>query len=278
MIIKDFKAIEHYRKSMSELSNENFGFDFELLYKTGNWPDHFGCYAYVVDEKVVSNVSYHLLNMTFNTKTYSVMQIGTVMTTLEYQGKGYSKALMDAVIKDHVVDAVYLFANESVLDYYPKFGFIKVDHVKYRDSKMACYKEGKKGRLLDIDNELHLLEHYINKRLNSSNNLHLSNDDYLKMFYSLYVFRDNIYVHDDAIIVCEKDDETLYVHDVYAVNSIDYYKLIGPYTQGVTSIEFGFELPLKSIESYIDEASHLYVKTNVKDLLNPWPYPTTDIT
>lgn len=47
------------------------------------------------------------------------------MTDPDYRGRGLSCWLIDRVLEDfeQQVDFVFLYANDSVLDFYPKFGF-----------------------------------------------------------------------------------------------------------------------------------------------------------
>ena len=55
------------------------------------------------------------------------IQLGTIMTDKNYRNQGLSKYLMNIVLKEFSEknDEVYLFANDSVLYFYPKFGFQK---------------------------------------------------------------------------------------------------------------------------------------------------------
>ena len=54
------------------------------------------------------------------------MQLGTVLTAPACRGQGLSRALMERVLADwrEGCDLVFLFANNSVLDFYPRFGFV----------------------------------------------------------------------------------------------------------------------------------------------------------
>lgn len=47
------------------------------------------------------------------------------MTDPDYRGRGLSRWLIDRVLEDfeQQVDFIFLYANDSVLDFYPKLGF-----------------------------------------------------------------------------------------------------------------------------------------------------------
>lgn len=61
-----------------------------------------------------------------------LVQLGTVMTAPAHRGKGLARSLMEAVLDDwgRTCDGVYLYANGTVLEFYPKFGFVPArEHV-----------------------------------------------------------------------------------------------------------------------------------------------------
>lgn len=56
------------------------------------------------------------------------------MTDKEYRGMGLSRWLIEKTLEDwkDKCDAVYLFANDSVLNFYPKFGIEKALEYQYK--------------------------------------------------------------------------------------------------------------------------------------------------
>lgn len=50
------------------------------------------------------------------------------MTDVKYRDQGLLRIIMEKVIAEwkDKCELIYLFANDSVLDFYPKFGFDKV--------------------------------------------------------------------------------------------------------------------------------------------------------
>ena len=74
--------------------------------------------------RVVSNVSVNRIRFDLGGKKKDYIQIGTVMTDEKYRGKGLNGQIMERVLKEYEgkADGIYLFANDSVLNYYPKFG------------------------------------------------------------------------------------------------------------------------------------------------------------
>lgn len=76
-------------------------------------------------QKMVSHVTATIFTFALEGKTLKALQLGTVMTDPDYRGRGLSCWLIDRVLEDfeQQVDFVFLYANDSVLDFYPKFGF-----------------------------------------------------------------------------------------------------------------------------------------------------------
>lgn len=132
-IVNSYRDDNKLRASFNELSSKVFGLDFEGWYQNGFWKDNYNPYSVIIDGKVVSNISVNRCNMIYKGKEVKLIQLGTVMTDPDYRGKGYAKALMDKILNDFSgkVDGIYLFANDSVLDFYPKFGF--------KTQKEYCY-------------------------------------------------------------------------------------------------------------------------------------------
>lgn len=123
-IITHYRDNETLRRSFNDLVGATFGLDFEGWYQNGFWTDCYRPYSVWEDGRIVANVSLNRTDLLVAGERKRLYQLGTVMTAPEYRGRGYIRALMerlDADIAD--ADGVYLFANDSVLDFYPKFGF-----------------------------------------------------------------------------------------------------------------------------------------------------------
>ncbi|MBC8537189.1 GNAT family N-acetyltransferase [Feifania hominis] len=76
-------------------------------------------------DTVCANVSVNKIPFLDRGRRRFYIQLGTVMTREGWRGRGLSRWLMQAVLAEWEgrCDALYLFANDSVLDFYPRFGF-----------------------------------------------------------------------------------------------------------------------------------------------------------
>ncbi|MBP6563271.1 MAG: GNAT family N-acetyltransferase [Neisseriaceae bacterium] len=115
-----------WRTSFNALSQQTFGLDFEPWYQQGYWQDDYHPHVFIHDHQVVANVSFNRIPTEYQgvAKTYG--QIGTVMTHPEHRHRGLADALMQQVLTRWLpqCDALYLYANASVLAFYPRYGFV----------------------------------------------------------------------------------------------------------------------------------------------------------
>ncbi|MBO6299664.1 MAG: GNAT family N-acetyltransferase, partial [Lachnospiraceae bacterium] len=121
----NYRDNEQLRSSFNALAKKVFGLDFENWYQNGFWKDNYNPYSVVIDGEVVSNVSVNYCDMNYKGKLIRLMQLGTVMTDPDHRGKGYLRMIMEKIMSEYEeqVDGIYLFANDSVKEFYPKFGF-----------------------------------------------------------------------------------------------------------------------------------------------------------
>lgn len=205
------------RLSFNELSKKTFGLSFEKWYQDGYWQDKYIPHVLIHNDKVVANVSVNIIDTQMQGQLKRYIQIGTVMTDSEYRNKGLSRKLMDKILQDwkDKCDAIYLYANDSVLDFYPKFGFIKVKEYQY--SKKIVPKVSKIRKLnLTVDNDVKLLKSYYEKS-NPYSMLPMLNNYGLLMFYCSSFMKDCVYYLEDidAIVIVDYDSEALTCFDIY---------------------------------------------------------------
>lgn len=113
-------------ESFYALAEDTFGLQLKAWADAGFWTSSYKCFAFVDDGKVVANVSGSTVTLFIDGKNVKAVQIGTVMTHPSYRGRGLSRQLMHTLLGHYdEVDLFYLFANSTVLDFYPKFGFEK---------------------------------------------------------------------------------------------------------------------------------------------------------
>ena len=254
-VVKNYRDNKELRDSFNQLAEATFGLNFEGWYQTGYWGDNYNPYSIVVDGKVVSNVSVNKTNMMVNGKVKHFIQLGTVMTYEEYRNRGYIRKIMDEIMMDleEKVDGMYLFANDSVCEFYPKFGFEES-------------KEYQHFKILENENECQLKKHIMNsseswKELEEvmKNNVFqgqcdMIENDGLVMFYVTQFMQENVYYHKETntYVIAEFEEDDVFVHNVFSstlCNLDEVFNLLG---SSVKKVSLGFT-PLNAEEYNVEE-------------------------
>lgn len=213
----NIKENDKIRNSFNLLAQNTFGLSFESWYQNGYWRDDYIPYSLLKDDKVVANVSVNIIKTRWKDNKRIYIQLGTVMTDKEYRNKGLSSWLLRRVLENWIdkCDTIYLFANDGVLDFYPKFGFEKAQEYQYY--KSVNKKDGivkKLNMAIDIDKKL-LMDLY--KNSNPFSALPIEENQGLLMFYCSQFMKENIYYIEQygVVVIAEHDDENLICYDVF---------------------------------------------------------------
>lgn len=232
-LVYDYKDNQKYRESFNELAKLVFGLDFSQWYEKGCWNDQYSCYSYIDGEKVIANASISKMTVAVNGRDYKAIQVGTVMTHPDYRHKGLAKKLMNEIINKYEkqYDFIYLFANETVLDFYPKFGFTRVQESRYFLNADGLQKKSNKTiRKLNVENinDVFLLKLYAKERIPLSSVLDVKENESLLMFYFLIAFPNSIYFieDEDVIVLFEIEGEELHLFDVVSRSMIDVIEVL----------------------------------------------------
>ena len=215
---------EEFRESYFNLAHKVFGVNFRPWYQSGFCSESFIPYTLYTNGIAVSSVGVVLNNFKWGGKLKRYAQISTVMTESSHRMQGLGRWLLETVIEEwkKKCDAVYLYANDSVVDFYPMFGFMPVD--EYRYSLSVTKRNGDFRKLdLSIQNDVDLLvkKHKESNRLSL---LSMQDDVEIMMFHCITFLRDYIYYIEeyDAIVIAKQDGHEIFCYDIYSdgLNSI----------------------------------------------------------
>jgi GNAT superfamily N-acetyltransferase len=229
-LISDYKQIQKYRESFNELAKKVFKLDFKEWYDRGCWNDNYICYSYLDGDQVIANASINKMIITSNGKEYKALQIGTLMTHPDYRYQGLAGKLMNHIIDKYEkeYDFIYLFANGTVLDFYPKFGFERVQESSFTlmVSNLKKWVVPKSAiRKLDINNEedFQLMKQFATERIPVSSRFGVKNNEHLLTFYFILVFQNATYYleAEDAIVLFKRENNRLHIFDIVCKKTID---------------------------------------------------------
>lgn len=245
-LISDYKNNIVYRDSFNDLAKQVFGLDFQPWYKRGYWNDLYICHSFLVKEKIVANVSTTRMNLVIDGKDVSAIQIGTVMTDPTYRKKGLSTALLDHVLKKFAKeDLIFLFANRSVLDFYPKFGLVELPEYEYTyelDRPSGCTPRyiTKLDPLQDNEHLSIIFDIYSKKVCRPQ--LDAKDTEGLLAFYCLLVFHDAVYYIKElnVILIFKIENNVLQLYEVISEKQLLFEQLIAFIPGTFNEISFYF--------------------------------------
>jgi GNAT superfamily N-acetyltransferase len=243
--VKDFKHDQEIRKSFNRLTEAVFGFSLENWYHDGFWGDYYIPYSLLNHDKVVSNVSINKIEFDIEGERKLGIQIGTVITDEKYRNRGLNKYLMEKIMhewKDRT-DFVYLFANDSVLDFYPKFNFKVVD--EYQHSKtIDTHSASSTWKNLNMDDPAEAA--FFIGRIKDSipiAKISMRNNVSLIMFYCNWFKKNSIYYIEelDVIVIADFNNDTVYLDDIFSSSPINIENVINSISdKSIRSVILGF--------------------------------------
>ena len=211
-------------ESFNQLAKDTFGISFD--YVGGEYEPH----VLLKDGKVCANVSVNQMHFSYRGEKKYFIQLGTVMTDKAYRGKGLSRWLLEYIInewKDRC-EQIYLFANDSVLEFYPKFGFIPVKQYQFVSTEVKPVTSP--ARKLDMDRMENV--RLVQEKYSQGNPFaafYMTDNQVLLDFYCGKVMKDDVYYSPafDVVIVAEKSEGKLACHDVFGKTTADLNEILG---------------------------------------------------
>lgn len=267
--ISHYNINEQYTTSFNELAYYLFDTDLTTWLEKGFDVNTVIPFSYVYQDKVIANATANLLHITIDGSTYKTVQISTVMTHPDFRNNGLSKALLHKIIQtyEQEIDFFYLYANETVLNFYPKVGFKRGADYSLTLSAKSLIKNKPHFQLkrLNMENtsDYSLIERIINQRHTALNCMDINNGASILLFQLLIEMDDIIYYiqEEDMIVIFEIDGHILHLYDVISIKSYDLQEIISRL----------IPLSVKEIHCYFEsKADHMKIQKRMI-------YPNDDV-
>jgi len=198
-------------------------------------------------------------------------QISTVMTLPEYRNAGLNRRIIETILDEwrDKCDAVYLLANDSVTDYYPRFGFGEFTEYDFTARTPAINANVKKTEIVKLN-------------LNDQSDCDLIMDKYegsnpfeelsaynpgLFLFHCHYFLSDHIYyISDyDAVAIAKREGENITLYGLFAESGRGFDEIMTALAgewPGAGRVSLGFT-PASGVPSEAEpsreEDNHLFV-------------------
>lgn len=241
-IVKHYRDDAPLRHSFNRLAEATFGLNFENWYQNGFWGDSYDPYSVLEDGEIVANVSVNRTDMLIHGKCRRLYQLGTVMTAENYRNRGYIRAIMAEIEKDIAgADGVYLFANDSVLDFYPKFGFRQgTEHVYSRPVAQIGECRMRKVPMDSAEGWYKLARAMEESTFPAA--CQMVGNPGLIFFYVSQFMQDCVFYDEtlDAYLIAELEEGTLTIHNVFTSQDVSLENVITGFGADVKQVTLGF--------------------------------------
>ncbi|MBU3129377.1 GNAT family N-acetyltransferase [Clostridium tagluense] len=287
-IISDYMNNDKYRRSFNKLSMDIFESDPEKWYGKKIYYNRCKFYSCLYEDEVVASISVNNMDLLVEGEKKTALQLSGIMTHPNHRNKGLSAALINHIIEkyENEYDIIYLFANDSVLNFYQKFGFKQIIEAAYElDENQINRKESMIRKLKTHDeNDCNTILRIIENRQAVSKKLGVFNDLWPLHIFCMYVHTDDMYYleEEDTIVIATREDGCMHIYDILSLTTIDLDSIIEKIvTPEDKKIEFHFipESNKYSILKILKQrpGDWLFVRTN-NTLFNEVLFPLTSQT
>lgn len=241
------------RDSFNELTRQTFCFDFVGWYEAGQWGDFYIPHVLLDGEKVVSNVSVNIMQFDVQGVKKNYIQLGTVMTDNAYRGQGLNREIMERIMAEYKdkVDGIYLFGNDDVVNYYPKFGFKPAkEYEYYLPCDNAEEAEAYVLEKVDMQDKEQAEKFYDFMRaykveaneLNQNDAMYMSENVNLFQFWLGAGYGDSVYYIPEMneYVIVETDGDKVLVCQIFGKQEVDILRLAKAVNEDVAEVVLGY--------------------------------------
>lgn len=191
---------------------------------------------------MAANVSVNRTDLLVGGQRKRIYQLGTVMTEESCRNRGLIRVIMAEVEKDTAdADGVYLFGNDSVVEFYPKFGFRKGKECLYTKSVKQQTSSGMVNVPMKLAADWKILQKAMEENTYHTGCDMVGNPE-LIFFYVSQFMQENVYYSEKlgAWAIAEIEDGNLMLQNVFSKNEISLEDVIGAFGSEITGVTLGF--------------------------------------
>ena len=258
---------KEYQRRLNHLLKDIF-FDFQFWYDLNLWDENYESYSIMEGEEIVSNICVYKTQVLLKGQPHLALSVGAVATREDFRGKGLSRRLMEHIIKKYDGTPMFLYADDEVLGFYPKFGFRRV----YEKQPVANCVVDNEPNPVQLSYDDPKVEHYLFNRAQFSQALDCLNTGSINMFHvHLGYLKDSLFEIPElnTLLIAKQTGAILKLNGVFSLKPILFADLLArlPFAN-VERIEFGF-MPYWPDLQYVmerQEMSPLFVRGLACDL------------
>ena len=191
----------------------------------------------------MANVSVNRTDFLWNGERKRFIQLGTVMTEEAYRNRGYIRQLMEQIETEYRqnCDGMYLFANNSVLTFYPKFGFCEAKEYHYTRVVSTTEDRSAEQILLQDKTDYNRFANAIENSVPCSRFALMGNSG-LILFYATGFMHENIYYIQkyDTYVIAEIEGDSLFLHNIFSPEKNLLDTVIAAFGREIKKVTLGF--------------------------------------
>ena len=275
-LISNYRNVPEYRQAFFDFIPQVFpGGSFTEWHKRGCWEDDYQGHAIYdhQNKQMLANVSVGLMDIYIDGQLKRGVQFSSVGTLPQARKKGYSQQLIEHVLAKHAdaTDLFFLFANPSVTDFYPRFGFHQLQEHNFRADYPKDIQPNFSAIQLDVDKpaDWQLITSFTTNRCPVTKVFGTTNEANVLNWSLLYTFRRKTWYlpQQQIIMVAETKEGVLYIYDILSKQSfsnIAFMQMLPLISLPNThTIEFQFTPEKLAIDTYpvfADDNSPFFVR------------------
>jgi len=255
--------------------------DFGVWYEQGCWNEDYVCFCLADGHEIVANVSLSRMELIVEGALSTAWQVGTVGVIPAFRGRGLMNEVMPRMLASTESDAfLFLFANENVLEFYPKYGFRPVPEALF-GTTCQITPSGPPLRVLSIEraDDVALLRRLAAATQPVTERFGARDYGETAIWYWANFHRGDFYYaeREQAVVVAEQEGGLLRVCDVFAPQRPELLSLLSRIARTpVSRLEFSFTPELYFPEATVLRPTHespLFVRGGAALPRLPFKFP-----
>jgi ribosomal protein S18 acetylase RimI-like enzyme len=221
------------------------GIGFREWYEHGGWDERYRVFACVEGQRIVASASLMRMDLVLGGAPVRGWQLGAVGTLPDYRQRGLQREILTRLLAHtDLRDLVFLFANETVLEFYPRFGFERIREQRFgAEHRAAPQAEPLPSLSFESASDRALLRRIATQARPTTSLFGARDYGGVVLWYWANFHRRNLrYVAaaDALMVACQRGD-TLTLLDVLASRPIDVASYVPRLISApITRLEFGF--------------------------------------
>jgi len=252
---------KEYQRRLNALLKPIF-LDFQFWYDLDLCDENYESYSIMQDDAIVSNVCIFKVKGVCNGAAFEALSLGAVATRADCRGRGYARVLIKHIITKHPDMPMYLYANESVLDFYTRFDFARA-YEKLPTAVYAIHNENATNKLAYTDPKL---REYVYHNKNLSERFDCVNTQSVNMFHLCEgAYADCLYEISECetLVIAQQNGGTLHISSMFSRQDVSFATLAKalPFCN-VSRLTFGFMPPWADLKFNMEsfDADPLFVR------------------